>query len=117
MFVALIVRPIHLWQMRRPPVFSVLMGDARSYDTWAQAIAGGNRLGTDVFYQAPLYPYFLGAIYATLGRDLTVVRVIQAIVGAASCTILGLAAARPVRQAHWSGRRSGTRALRPCHFL
>jgi hypothetical protein len=36
MFVALIVRPIHLWQMRRPPVFSVLMGDARSYDTWAQ---------------------------------------------------------------------------------
>jgi hypothetical protein len=40
--VALIVRLIHLWQMRRAPVFSVLMGDARSYDTWAQAIAGGN---------------------------------------------------------------------------
>lgn len=59
--------------------------------------AGGRRgqlVGTDVFYQAPLYPYFLGAIYATFGRDLTVVRMIQAIVGAAACTILGLAAAR-----------------------
>jgi 4-amino-4-deoxy-L-arabinose transferase-like glycosyltransferase len=58
-------------------------------------------VGTDVFYQAPLYPYFLGAIYATLGRDLTVVRMIQAIVGAAACTILGLAAARLF------GRRAG----------
>ena len=58
-------------------------------------------VGTDVFYQAPLFPYFLGAIYATLGRDLTVVRMIQAIVGAAACTILGLAAARLF------GRRAG----------
>jgi tetratricopeptide (TPR) repeat protein len=92
--IALAVRLVHLWQMRDAPVFSVLMGDARGYDQWAQTIAGGQWLGTEVFYQAPLYPYFLGAIYAVLGRDLTVVRVIQAAIGAASCTMLALAASR-----------------------
>ena len=62
-FLALIFRIFHLWQIRRAPFFSVLMGDSRGYDLWAQRIAGGDWLGTDVFYQAPLYPYFLGTIY------------------------------------------------------
>ena len=92
--IALAVRFIHLWQMREAPVFSVLMGDSRSYDEWARRIAGGDWLGSEVFYQAPLYPYFLGTIYALLGRDLFVVRVCQAIVGALSCTMLGLAGER-----------------------
>jgi len=92
--IALVVRLIHLWQMREAPIFSVLMGDGRSYDEWARRIAAGDWLGTEVFYQAPLYPYFLGAIYTVLGRDLLVVRVGQAIVGAFSCALLGLAAER-----------------------
>ena len=92
--IALALRLIHLWQMRDAPIFSVLMGDARSYDEWAQRIAAGDWLGTDVFYQAPLYPYFLGAIYAVFGRDLFAVRLCQAIVGALSCATLGLAAER-----------------------
>ncbi len=58
--VALAVRLLHLWQMAATPYFSVLMGDARGYDAWAQRLAGGDWIGTDVFYQAPLYPYFLG---------------------------------------------------------
>jgi tetratricopeptide (TPR) repeat protein len=84
----------HLWQIRRAPFFSVLMGDSRGYDLWAQRIAGGDWLGTDVFYQAPLYPYFLGTIYALAGHDLVVVRMVQAMVGSASCVFLGLAAHR-----------------------
>ena len=39
------------------------MGDARRYDSWATEIASGDVMGRDVFYQAPLYPYFLGALY------------------------------------------------------
>ena len=92
--IALVVRLIHLQQIREAPFFSVLMGDSRSYDEWARRIAGGDWLGTDVFYQAPLYPYFLGAIYAVFGRDLLVVRLCQAIVGALSCATLSLAAGR-----------------------
>jgi tetratricopeptide (TPR) repeat protein len=100
--VALTVRLAHLWQMRRAPVFSVLMGDARGYDEWARRIAGGDWLGTDVFYQAPLYPYFLGTVYSTLGHSLLAARIVQAVIGAAGCLLLGLAAERVFsRRAGW----------------
>src|SRR5262245_37102053 len=91
---ALAVRLIHVWQIRRAPFFTVLMGDARAYDEWAQRIARGEWLGHEVFYQAPLYPYFLGTLYGIAGRDLMVVRLCQAIIGSLSCMLLGLAASR-----------------------
>ena len=91
---ALLVRFMHLWQLGRSPFYSVLMGDARGYDEWAQRIAAGDWFGREVFYQAPLYPYFLGAIYAVAGRDLTMVRVCQAILGSAACVLVGLSAWR-----------------------
>lgn len=92
--VALVVRLVHVWQLRSSPFFDVLLGDAHGYDQWARRIAGGDWIGSEVFYQAPLYPYFLGAIYALFGRDLLILRVIQAVIGSASCVLLGMAAAR-----------------------
>jgi tetratricopeptide (TPR) repeat protein len=92
--VALAVRLIHLWQIRRSPFVDVLMGDANGYDLWAQRLAAGDWIGADVFYQAPLYPYFLGILYAIFGRDLLIVRIVQAVIGAASCALLGMAGAR-----------------------
>jgi tetratricopeptide (TPR) repeat protein len=91
---ALIVRLVHLWQIRDTPFFTVLLGDARAYDAWAQQIASGDWLGRDVFYQAPLYPYFLGTLYTVAGRDLSIVRICQAFIGALSCVLLGHAACR-----------------------
>ena len=92
--VAFVVRLLHIWQIKATPFFDVLMGDANGYDQWAQRLAGGDWVGTDVFYQAPLYPYFLGSLYAIAGRDLLMVRLVQAAVGSASCVLLGLAAER-----------------------
>jgi tetratricopeptide (TPR) repeat protein len=92
--VALLVRLLHVWQLRRSPFFSLLMGDSRGYDDWARRIAGGEWLGREVFYQAPLYPYLLGVIYAIAGRHLLLVRVVQALIGSASCALLALAGAR-----------------------
>ena len=92
--VALVIRLIHVWQIRDAPFFSVLMGDARGYDDWARRIAGGEWIGHDVFYQAPLYPYFLGVLYATLGHSLMAVRICQALVGSSACVVLGLAGRR-----------------------
>src|SRR5262249_50073068 len=60
---ALTVRLFHLWQLHNSPLVTVLMGDAKAYDGWARQIAQGDWLGHDVFYQAPLYPYFLGILY------------------------------------------------------
>ena len=88
------MRLLHVWQMHATPYFAALMGDSRGYDEWARRIAGGEWIGRDVFYQAPLYPYLLGVIYAVAGRHLLLVRIIQAIVGSTSCVLIGYAAAR-----------------------
>ena len=92
--VALTVRLLHVWQIRRSPFFDVLMGDANGYDQWARRLADGDWIGSDVFYQAPLYPYFLGVVYSLFGRDLLIVRIVQALIGSASCALLAMAGAR-----------------------
>jgi len=92
--VALAVRLVHIWQIKPSPFFDVLLGDANGYDEWARRLAAGDWLGTEVFYQAPLYPYFVGIVYAVFGRDLLILRVIQALLGSASCALLGLAGTR-----------------------
>ena len=88
------MRLLHIWQIRAAPFFAALMGDSHGYDEWAQRIAAGDWLGHEVFYQAPLYPYLLGVTYAIAGRSLLVVRIVQALVGSASCVLLALAGAR-----------------------
>ena len=92
--VAFSVRLLHVWQLRSTPFFDTLLGDANGYDKWAVGLAAGDWIGSDVFYQAPLYPYFLGVVYAVFGRDLLVVRIVQAAIGSASCVLLALACAR-----------------------
>jgi len=92
--IAIALRLVHIWQIRSAPFFTVLMGDASAYDTWAQQIAGGDIIGRDVFYQAPLYPYFLGLVYALFGHSLLAVRVIQAVLGATASVLVGLTAWR-----------------------
>jgi tetratricopeptide (TPR) repeat protein len=92
--IALAVRGLHIWQLRDSPFFSTLIGDSRAYDEWAIRLAAGDWVGRDVFYQAPLYPYFLGTVYALVGRDLLLVRLAQALLGAASAALVAAGAAR-----------------------
>jgi tetratricopeptide (TPR) repeat protein len=93
---ALAVRLAHVWQLRGSPFFTLLIGDARGYHEWAQRIAAGDWIGRDVFYQAPLYPYFLGLTYRIVGEDPATVRVVQAIIGSLGCVLVGLAGARVI---------------------
>ena len=73
-------------------VFSdMTLGDAKTYDAWAKRIVGGDWLGSEVFYQAPLYPYFLASVYAALGDELLGVRMVQVTLGAVSCVFLAQA--------------------------
>ena len=92
--VALAVRLLHVYLLSRSPFFHALLGDARGYDDWARRIAGGQWIGTDVFYQAPLYPYFLAVVYKIFGHNLGALRVVQAVIGAGSCALVGLAGYR-----------------------
>jgi tetratricopeptide (TPR) repeat protein len=88
---AFAVRCVYLWQIRHAPFFDLRIGDGEAYHLWAKRIAAGDWLGEGVFYQAPLYPYFLAIIYRLLGDSVATVRLIQAAVGAASCALLAAA--------------------------
>ena len=61
---ALVVRLIYIWQISHAPFFHLRLGDAAEYHQWALRIVGGDWRGEGVFYQAPLYPYFLAVCTA-----------------------------------------------------
>lgn len=89
--VAAVLRLAHAASLEKSPLADVLVGDARAYDAWARRIAAGDWIGSEVFYQAPLYPYVLGVVYALVGPSLGAVRVVQALLGAVSCGFLAQA--------------------------
>ena len=91
---ALAARLFFLAELAEDPIFEVLVGDASRYDAWARQAASGDWLGREMFYQAPLYPYFLGAIYALAGPDIFLARVVQAMLGAFGCALVTVAADR-----------------------
>ena len=85
---AFLVRALYLIEIDSIPLFYHLAGDARTYDEWGQKIAAGDWLGQGVFYQAPLYPYFLGVLQLVLGHNLWLIRLIQIALGAISCALI-----------------------------
>ena len=89
--VALVVRLTYLSQISHAPFFDLRSGDAESYHQWALRIAGGDWLGKEIFYQAPLYPYFLALVYKVFGDGVAMVRVVQAALGTGSCVLLAAA--------------------------
>jgi 4-amino-4-deoxy-L-arabinose transferase-like glycosyltransferase len=88
---ALTLRLIHIRALAAEPVFGVLLGDARRYVEWAREIAAGNWIGTGAFYQAPLYPYAVAALFSLSGESLDAIRVAQALAGAAACVLVAVA--------------------------
>lgn len=86
---ALSLRLIYLHQIHHAPTFNLLLGDAEIYDQWARRIAAGDWLGDQVFYQAPLYPYFLALAYKFLSPSLLAIRILQAILSSLACLLLG----------------------------
>ncbi len=96
---ALALRLAYLAELHGSLLFTTPLGDARAYLEWARAIAAGDWLGHDVFYQAPLYPYFLAAVLSLTGSELWAPRLVQALGGALACVLLGRAAERFFRPA------------------
>jgi tetratricopeptide (TPR) repeat protein len=85
---AFIIRLIYLFQIESIPLFYHLAGDGRTYHEWAQRIAAGDWVGEGVFYQAPLYPYFLGVLIWVFGDKLWLIRLLQICLGSLSCALL-----------------------------
>jgi 4-amino-4-deoxy-L-arabinose transferase-like glycosyltransferase len=91
--VAFLLRLIHLLQLRHnDPLFLSPQMDSLYHHQWALAIAAGREFIHDAFFRAPLYPYFLGLLYKLFGANLMTVRIIQALIGSASCGLVYLLA-------------------------
>ncbi|HZF09499.1 MAG TPA: tetratricopeptide repeat protein, partial [Thermoanaerobaculia bacterium] len=74
---AFLLRLAHWWAVRNEPFFAQLVMDSQEYDRWARGIAAGDWLGSEVFFQAPLYPYLLGFLYILFGPHLAAVYLFQ----------------------------------------
>jgi len=90
LLLAAVLRVAHVLALRSTLWFNHLNLDCRAYDEWAQRIAGGDWLGTKIFYQDPLYPYFLSILYSLFDRNLLLVRLIQVAFGVGTCWLTAL---------------------------
>lgn len=79
---------------RNNPFFGFIVADAAIYADWARAINAGGWLGEDVFYRAPLYPYFLSVVFRVLGPGTLGVCVLQLVMGLGVLALIHRAAAR-----------------------
>ena len=78
------IRFLYLADNINTPFFANPRLDGLFHDKWALSIASGNIMGDQVFFRAPLYPYFLGLLYAVFGHDYVIARIVQHIFGVAS---------------------------------
>jgi 4-amino-4-deoxy-L-arabinose transferase-like glycosyltransferase len=88
---AFLIRIIHITAIyKASPFFDVFPGDLGAYDRWANEIAEKGWLGKELFYQDPLYPYFLAFFYKTIGRSFFWIYSVQAFLGAMTAILLVL---------------------------
>ena len=85
--VALGVRLLYLWQASDSPSFLMPLVDSEIYDRAARGLAAGDGFGEAFFYQPFFYPFFLGLVYAVSGSSIVVAKVVQAMIGAATCAL------------------------------
>jgi len=81
---SLILGVVCVIQHRASPFSRLPIIDEEAYVDWAKQIAAGDVLGKTVFYQDPLYPYFLGFLFWIAGTNYTLVRLLQVVMGTLS---------------------------------
>lgn len=88
--VGLILRVTYVLQIKGgSPFYAHPVVDAALYDSWGWAIAQGDWLGGKrIFYDPPLYAYFLGIIYRFFGHNYLDPRLIQALLGSITCVFI-----------------------------
>ncbi len=85
---ALALRIGFVLEIRGTPVFQSPNMDAAYYDRMAQGYAAGDWLPDRAFWYAPLYPYFIGVLYAFFGRSLLAIGLVQAVLGAINALLV-----------------------------
>ena len=85
---ALVWRVVFLLEIRSSPLFQYPIIDMYWHRLWAQEILAGDFWGREVFFRAPLYPYFLALVMAVAGSGFFWPRLLQALVGCLAPVLL-----------------------------
>ncbi|WP_233903502.1 ArnT family glycosyltransferase [Stieleria maiorica] len=87
--IAFVLRLVHVLQTGQVPTVDQPIGDSRGYLDWAFQISQGNWYGSETFYQAPLYPYFLAILKSCFGVAALGIRLAQITLGSVSVLLVG----------------------------
>jgi len=99
-FVAFAVRIASIAGVRHLVWFPVPLVDGANYFRLARTVAAGHLLGgNEAFWQPPLYPYFLAALFRIVGERMLPIVTVQAAVGSLTCVLVARLGARL-----WGGR-------------
>jgi len=79
---AWVLRLVYVLQLRGSPLADFPIVDELYHVEWARALAGGDWIGSEVFFRAPLYPYSLGAVFSIFGENLLAARIVQSLYSA-----------------------------------
>jgi tetratricopeptide (TPR) repeat protein len=91
---ALGVRGAGLLALHGTPFTRVMVGDSFSYLELADLIGEGRLSEVGVFFQNPLYPIFLAALHAAVGRGWLAVAAVQTVLGSLGCAAVAALAGR-----------------------
>ncbi|OGS23042.1 MAG: hypothetical protein A2252_07950 [Elusimicrobia bacterium RIFOXYA2_FULL_39_19] len=94
--ISVLVRLIYYYEVKEDIFLKYLIIDADFYNQWAVSIVNGGILGeSGVYYQDPLYAYFLAVIYKIFGlNNYFVVRIIQIFMDSTTCIMMFLISER-----------------------
>ncbi|MBN1826175.1 MAG: tetratricopeptide repeat protein [Candidatus Eisenbacteria bacterium] len=85
------LRFFHIFDMRESPVFDRPVMDPAYHHEWALSLVDGDPITDgEPYFRAPLYPYFLAALYRSGGDPLIRARAAQAIFGVFSLYLIYL---------------------------
>jgi len=84
---AFLVKVVYVLQSAQSLQIRIPIMDGYYYDETARSILAGDFVRREAFFMGPLYSYFLAAVYAVFGRDVTIARLIQAAGGALTVVV------------------------------
>lgn len=91
---ALVPRVLFWWEWNRAGLLNLPVVDALTFHLEARGLLDGTWPGNEPFWQAPLYSFFLGAVYAAFGDDGATVRLVHALLGALTAVLTWILARR-----------------------
>lgn len=86
--VSIIFRALYIWQYHSSEFWGHLTVDTRYHYLWAQAIASGDFWGSQIFFRAPFYAYFLALLYKIFSGSILGIVIVQNVIGVISFVMI-----------------------------